>query len=94
MAAPIMTSHAQVRAQQRGIPAQVIDWVLSFGNERHDHRGASLFFFDKRAKRRLGTALGQSAARTAADFGDVYAVVNGFGAVVTVGYRTKRLPAS
>lgn len=94
MNAPVMTTHAMVRAQQRGIPAAVIDWVLRYGRERHDHRGASVYFFDKRARRKLGAEVGGAAGRVCDEFGDVYAVVNAFGAVVTVGHRTKRLPAA
>jgi hypothetical protein len=94
MNANVMTAHAMVRAQQRGIPNDVIDWVLRYGRERHDHRGASVYFFDKRARRKLGAEVGGSAARICNECGDVYAVVNRFGAIVTVGHRTKRLPAA
>lgn len=45
-----MTHHAQTRLQQRGIPQTVLENLLDFGNEVHDHRGSLILYFDRHAR--------------------------------------------
>jgi len=87
----ILTHHARARMQQRGIPRDVLDQLLTFGSERHDHRGGTILIMDKAARRRLRTA-GEAGARSCMDrLRRAYAVVGRDGGVVTVGHRFKRL---
>lgn len=83
-------AHWQVRARQRAIPQQAIDLVLAYGDSVHDHQGAEIIYFSKRAKQRAerdGHVRGPGADKLA----DLYVVVAG-GDLVTVGHRYKRLP--
>lgn len=84
----MLTHHARARMQQRGIPREVLDQLLDFGSERHDHRGGTILVMDKAARRRLRSA----GARAPLDrTRRAYAVVGRDGGVVTVGHRFKRL---
>jgi hypothetical protein len=77
----LVTSHARVRMQQRGISAEALEALLEFGCERHIHvDGREIVFFDKQARRRAGKA----AVCT-------YAIVGSDGTVITVGHRYKRV---
>lgn len=84
----MITRHAQVRVQQRGIPPMILDWLLDFGAREH-YSGSEVVYFDKAARRRLRTYAGQLADK-ASDYLEAYAVVRG-DTVVTVGYRHKHL---
>jgi hypothetical protein len=85
---PILTQHARARMQQRGIAPVMLDRLLDYGRERHDHHGAVVVMLDKRARRRL--------ARAGAPGPDldrlrgVYLVLGHDGAVYTVGHRRRR----
>ena len=43
---PLLTAHARARMQQRGISPAVLDALLDFGRELHDHRGCRIVRFD------------------------------------------------
>ena len=86
-----MTDHAQVRLQQRGITAQILDYLLTYGRTEYGHQGAEIVFFDQNARNRVRKALGNEEFRKLADRLDTYAVLASDGAVVTVGHRTKRI---
>ena len=64
----ILTNHARVRLQQRGIPPAALEVLLDFGRVRHVHdRGREIVFFDKAARARLFQEL-PTAANAAPDF--------------------------
>ena len=42
----ILTHHARVRMQQRGIPAAALDVLLDYGVVRHAGGGRDIVFFD------------------------------------------------
>lgn len=83
------TSHATVRAQQRGIPPIVIDLLLQFGQVEHDHAGAEILYFDRRSKKRIESYVGALFGKLSEHL-DNYAVVAN-GRIVTVGVRHKRI---
>lgn len=86
------TRHARARMQQRGIPTALVDRVLRYGREVHDHRGAVVVLIDRAAEARLrrdGEARGTELDRLRG----VYVVVGTDGTVRTVGHRTRRLHA-
>ena len=87
-----MTTHAEVRAQQRGIPPLAIDLVLSYGACEYDHHGGVIRYFDKRARKAAEKEVGVRAMRRLSGFMGLYAVesVNS-GNLITVGHRYKRI---
>ena len=42
------TNHAKKRMQQRGISSSVVEWLITYGNEKLDGRGCSIIHFNKR----------------------------------------------
>lgn len=86
-----LTNHAQARLQQRGIPPLVVENLLDFGRQMHDHRGATLLYFDHRARRHLERQLPRDNYRRIEAHLDAYAVLAADGTIVTVGHRTRRL---
>ena len=89
---PGLTQHAQARMQQRGITVTTLNSLLDYGAQSHDHRGATIIYFDKKAKRRLLRDSGRDVYRVMEKQLNAYAVVGNDGAVVTVGHRDKRIP--
>ncbi|MGZ9066427.1 MAG: hypothetical protein ACXW2I_13990 [Burkholderiales bacterium] len=41
--------------QQRGIAKSTLQSLLDYGSQQHDHRGATIVYFDKKARLRLLT---------------------------------------
>src|SRR4051812_27346651 len=87
-----LTQHAEVRMQQRGIAITTLQSLLAYGAEAHDHRGATIVYFDKKARTRLLKASGRAAYCALEKQLNTYAVVSTDGAVITVGRRNRRLP--
>lgn len=87
-----MTRHAQTRMQQRGITRPALQSLLDYGSQAHDHRGATIVYFDKRSRSRLLRDSGRAAYRVMEKQLNAYAVVGSDGSVVTVGRRNRRLP--
>ena len=83
------TTHATVRCQQRGVSPFLIDLLLRFGRREHDHQGAEIVFFDRRAKKDVESYTGGSIGRLSEQM-DWYAVVSD-GCVITVGVRYKKI---
>jgi len=86
---PALTRHARARMQQRAIRPDALEYLLEFGREAFDHRGAVVLYFDKAARRRL-----QHAAPRAKDLERLarcYAVLSTEGDVITVGHRHRRI---
>ncbi len=86
-----MTRHAQVRLQQRGIPPDVVERLLDFGHEAHDHHGSRIVYFDHQARKQLRRQVGSESYKRIEPHLDAYAVVADTGEVITVGHRTKRI---
>ena len=85
-----LTTHARVRMQQRGIPPAVLQALLDYGREAHDHRGCRIVQFDKRSRRRAARELGAPLYRGLERYFGAYAVVGEDDAVITVGHRVGR----
>lgn len=82
------TDHARTRMQQRAIPSTVVEALLAYGRGQHDHRGSTIVYFDKAARRRLER---ERLDRELERFLDAYAVVATNGEVITVGHRDRRV---
>ncbi len=87
----ITSSHADVRAQQRGIPPLVVEWLERFGEEVYDHQGCVVLHFSKRSVRCLERNVGREPVRRMSEYLRCYAVMSTDGVVVTVGKRFKRI---
>lgn len=86
-----MTHHAQARLQQRGIPSSVVESLLDFGQEAHDHHGSRIVYFDQRTRQQLRRQVGLEFYKRIESHLDAYAVVADTGEVITVGHRTRRI---
>ncbi len=85
------TAHATARAQQRGIPPLVLDWLIRYGDSEWDHHGSQVKYFTRRSRRRVESAVGSEITRRLHEYLDCYAVVGLDGSLVTCGHRYKRL---
>ena len=86
-----LTQHAVARMQQRGIKAQAVEMLFHFGAKEHDHRGATILYFDKPARGRLCHQYGTKQFKRIEGQLNTYAVIAKNGTIVTVGHRTKRI---
>lgn len=86
-----MTHHARTRLQQRGIPPSVLEKLLDFGNEVHDHRGSLVIYFNRSARAQLRAACGNATYKRIESHLNAYAVISDTGDIVTVGHRTRRI---
>lgn len=82
--------HARSRMQQRGIAPGLVDRVLRYGREVHDHHGAIVVMMDRAAEARLRRD-GESRGVPLDRLRGVYVVVALDGTIRTVGHRTRRL---
>lgn len=85
------TSHAAVRAQQRGIPPMVDQLLDLYGQEAHDGQGAVILFLNKQSIRNMERDLGRRAVSRLAEWFDAYKVKSTDGRTITVGHRTQRV---
>ena len=86
------TTHAQIRAQQRGIPPLMDELLDRFGREIHDGHGAVTVYLDKDSIRRMERELGREPVRRLSTWHDAYKVRRtDDGSTITFGHRTKRL---
>lgn len=83
------TKHARVRMQQRGIPELLVDLLQRFG-VRHWSAGATLLYFDKRARRKADSYTGGMLSR-AGKWSNAYLVMGSDGSIITVGHRHARV---
>ncbi|MCC7282225.1 MAG: hypothetical protein IT556_07555 [Acetobacteraceae bacterium] len=84
------TRHAARRMRARAIPEAAVELLFRFG-ESLIQAGSEVLFFDHAARRRLAGALGREGTRAAERWLDAYLVVGADGALITAGWRTRRL---
>lgn len=84
------THHAQIRAQQRGIPPIVIDLLLRFGAQEKSGDGTQKYFFDKAARRNMRSYVGLLASSIERHL-NVYVVVGTSNEIITIAHRTERI---
>ena len=89
-ASPQLTTHANTRLQQRGIPPWFLNLLLTHGKAIHDGHGAGIKTVNKTVRERLKSVLPRERYAAAERYFDVYAVVTNDNWVVTAGHRTRR----
>ena len=83
-----ISRHAHARMRQRSIPPIVVEWLQSYGASCR-RGGADVYYFDKKARRKLKSDIGSVPYARMEDQLDAYAVVADDGTVVTTGWRYK-----
>ena len=87
-----MTRHATARAQQRGLPPLIVDWLETYGARARDRGGAEIVYFDKASRRNLEREVGSQVVERLRSLLDAYLVQGDDGTVITLGWRFKRVP--
>jgi hypothetical protein len=85
----VLSEHAKIRMQQRGIPRRVVDWLAAYGEVDHQ-RGSELFYFTQRARRALERDVGRRMVLRHAKALNAY-MVCADGQIATVGHRYQRV---
>ena len=88
----MMTDHAMVRAQQRGLSIEDLDFVYRYGSHVYDHNGARIWTMGAKRLRALAKRLPSVPPSRLEKIADVYVVESLEGSIATVVHRYKRLP--
>jgi hypothetical protein len=86
----MLTQHAVTRCQQRGIPSEVVDVLLTFGRRRFRH-GAEICFMDQSSRRQAEETLGRLRFARIVDKLNSYVVLSDEGTLITAAPRRRRL---
>jgi hypothetical protein len=82
------TQHAAERLQQRGVPPLIAGWLLDYGEETFDGRGAVVRYFTRRSIRRMEREFGVAPVKRLSEYLRCYLVQsNDDGSVITIGKR-------
>ena len=85
------TKHAAIRAQQRGIPPLVDQWLEEFGEEVHDGHGCIRRYFSRRSIREMKRAFGHQPVILFKRYLHAYKIDScADGSTITKGWRTRR----
>jgi hypothetical protein len=87
----VLSLHARVRMQQRGIPPQVVESLLQCGRVQHDNHGGRIIFFDRSAWKAVCQRGFQALVPAADRHRRTYLVLGGDGMVKTVSHRYRRI---
>ena len=84
--------HAAARAQQRGIPPLVDQWLDQFGEETYDGNGGVTRYFSRASIRNMERAFGRAPLHKLAGYLDAYKVESSRGGnIITIGHRFRRI---
>lgn len=86
-----LTTHALIRARQRGIDLEALACLLSYGRRHHDHRGTEIVTFDHAALDEVARREPRPTWRKAVEASSLYAVLGPDGFVITTGHRYRRV---
>lgn len=89
----MLTQHAKVRAQQRGIPPLIGTLLDAYGHEQYDGHGGVIRYFDKKSRRQMERDFGRDPVRRLLPgWSNVYKVDStSDGLTITTGIRTTRI---
>ncbi len=85
------TRHAEVRAQQRGIPPLVDQLLDLYGQESHDGHGGIVLYLNKMSIRNMERDMGSRPVARLAEWLNAYKVQNSDGNTITIGHRNQRI---
>jgi hypothetical protein len=85
----VLSEHARIRMQQRGIPRRVVDWLAAYGAIDYQ-RGSELYYFNQRSRRALERDVGRRQLLRYAKALDAY-MICAEGQIATVGHRYQRV---
>lgn len=86
------TRHAVFRAQQRGIPPLIDQWLDAYGEAFYDGRGGMQLVFTRKSVRRMERDFGREPMRRMHEYMTAYKVVDSRdGVCITIGHRYKHL---
>jgi hypothetical protein len=84
----IQTVHSAIRAQQRGVPPLIQNWLLDYGAEQFDGRGGVVRFFSNECLRKMERDIGRIPLKRMSEYLRCYLVQSSSdGVVITVGKR-------
>jgi hypothetical protein len=84
----MQTFHSTVRAQQRGVPRLIQNWLLDYGAEQFDGRGGVVRYFSNACLRKMERDLGKTSLKRMSEYLRCYLVQSSSdGVVITVGKR-------
>lgn len=81
-----MTTHAQRRSHERGIPQLIIDALQDYGDTRSACNGSEEFYFTRKSWKRFASYVGPLVTKLE-KYRNTYAIVAPDGFVVTVAWR-------
>ena len=89
----MLTTHAHIRVQQRGIPPLIITLLDTYGREQYDGHGGVVRYFDKQSVRQMERDMGRSPVRKLIpEWRNAYKVVSSSDdRTITTGFRTTRI---
>lgn len=85
------TRHAELRAQQRGIPPMIDQLLDDYGCEEYDGCGAVILYLNKQSIRDMERDLGRRPIARLSEWLNAYKVKGANGMTITIGYRTRRI---
>ena len=83
----MQTKHSSARSQQRGVPPLIKDWLLAYGEENYDGKGAIVRYFNEKSIRQMERDIGREPIRRMSEFMRCYLVEGTDGAIITIGKR-------
>jgi len=87
----VLTRHAGIRVQQRGVNRDALDCLLAFGRHEPDHKGCHVVTFDGKSLQAMSRNEPGVVRTKASDSRNLYAVVDSDGVVITAGHRFRRV---
>lgn len=81
------TKHALQRAQQRGIPPLIQEWLFAYGQENYDGKGTIIRYFTNKSIRNMEREFGREPIRRLSEYLRCYLVESTNGQIVTIGKR-------
>lgn len=86
-----LTSHAEVRMQQRGVERELLECLLKYGEREYDHKGCEIVFLTDSCLDAIARYESHPLWVRMVAARSLYAVVDTDGCVVTAGHRYRRV---
>lgn len=88
----VISKHATIRAQQRGIPPFIDQLLDLYGNEQYDGHGGVVIYLDRGSIRRMERDMGREPVRRLTTWHNAYKVKSSIdGTTITTGHRCERI---